>query len=129
MQERLRSFRGEKPRAGTTRWQTEVLNQEFDATYRRNHRDIFNTLGNEYGWEFLEQVLQFHYLRDGSAIAKRNIQALSGTKPTQGCQVSGLDAPGQRSPGAGTGTCLNSRTNYVCIYRCGCSLLCRSCRT
>lgn len=62
VQERLRSFRGEKPRAGTTRWQTEVLNQEFDATYRRNHRDIFNTLGNEYGWEFLEQVLQFHYL-------------------------------------------------------------------
>lgn len=87
VQERVKSIKGEKPRPGTTRWQKEVVNAEFEESYRKNNREIFNPLGNEYGWQFLETVLGFHYLGDGDAITRAHMRALSGMKPTQGCQV------------------------------------------
>lgn len=92
MQERLNSIRKDMPRPHTSQWQTQVLNAEFDESYRRNNKEIFNTLGNEYGWQFLGNVLRFHYLRDGNAITKTHMRAVSAVKPTQGCQVSVIAA-------------------------------------
>lgn len=86
--DRLSTIEGNKPVPGMRSWNDQVLNVEFEKPYRKNNPELFKMLANEYGWGLMQEVLAFHYLRDGNAITKAHVKALAGAKPRMAsCQV------------------------------------------
>lgn len=83
--------RVERPKVGTNDWERQVNNELWSREFLKSHSQVFKILNNPFLYEFLQKVLRFTYLRDGTVIDRNMLAELGDGRKGGFGQVSSLE--------------------------------------